>query len=113
MEYLKEVYRSNRRIIELVQSVINVSRTDLSKVKHKHEQVEVKPIIEKIIHDNSELIEDNSLEISMKLATIQLKDSDGELMSVIIKNVLLNALHYTEAGGRVSCISSQSHRELL
>jgi PAS domain S-box-containing protein len=102
LEYLKEVYRSNRRIIDLVQSVINVSRTDLRKLKHKHESVDIKPIVEKVIRDSEELIEERMLEISTKLDRITLRDSDAELIQVVCRNVLSNALHYTEEGGKVS-----------
>ena len=51
LEYLKEVYKGNRRIIDLVDTFLNVSRIELGKFSVKLETVDVLASVQSIIDE--------------------------------------------------------------
>ncbi len=109
MSYLHEVYDGNRRIIDLVQAIVNVSRTDLNKVKHKHEPVDLQVVAKRIIKELRPSMQLKNLHFQVKPepGSYKLQDSDQELVAVVIRNVLTNAVRYTPDRGRV--VFSTSH----
>lgn len=102
-DYLDEVEKSNKRVTDLVQAIVNVSRTDLNRLKHKHESVELIGILNHSISEVELLAKNKNIAISTDYCSqeIELRDSDQELIGVSIKNVLLNAVRYTQDGGKV------------
>ena len=102
-EYLREIAISNKRVVDLVQAIVNVSRTDLSRLKHKHEKVDMQDVLEKVLVSVKELSEQKSIEITRKIdkGDYNLVDSDQELASVVLKSIVLNALRYTPKGGEI------------
>jgi signal transduction histidine kinase len=99
-EYLGEIYSSNKRVVDLVQAIVNVSRSDLNKLKHKHEQTNLRIILEKSFSDVSAQYNNNAVSKSLDIqeANYILPDSDQELVGVVIKNILKNAFQYSLSG---------------
>lgn len=102
-DYLNEVEKSNHRVTELVQAIVNVSRTDLNRLKHKHEKVVLDELIIRLSNDTRSLaIEKNiTLDFHIHKKNLILSDSDQELIFVSLKNIILNSLRYTQSGGHV------------
>jgi signal transduction histidine kinase len=100
---LDEVQKSNRRVTDLVQAIVNVSRTDLSRLKHKHEPVNVKTVIEKLHNDATTMATQKSISIDLDIndGNYEFSDSDFELVSVVLRNILTNAVRYTQDGGHI------------
>jgi signal transduction histidine kinase len=98
--YLDEIHRSNKRVVDLVQAIVNVSRSDLGKLKHKHEPVDLSSLTKKCYDDVSAELADKyvSSELHIQESDYTFPDSDQELVSVVVKNVLKNAFQYTLAG---------------
>jgi PAS domain S-box-containing protein len=104
--YLREIYSGNHRAIDLVQSIVNVSRTDLNKIHHKHEAVSLRSTLGRALSEFKQVAKSKSLFIKTDIDKndFLLKDSDQELVFIAIRNVLSNAVRYTQDGGTVSII---------
>ncbi len=103
-EYLREIYSGNRRAIDLVQSIVNVSRTDLNNIHHKHEEANVRQQLGRALNEIKQLAKTKSLFVKTDIDNhnFVLADSDQELVFIVIRNVLSNAVRYTQDGGTVS-----------
>ena len=108
-EYLREIAISNKRVVDLVQAIVNVSRTDLSRLKHKHEEVDIQDVLEKVLSAVKELSDQKSIAITEATGKgdFRLTDSDQELAVVALKSVVLNALRYTPKGGEITVKSDE------
>ncbi len=102
--YLNEIYKSNKRVISLIQAIVNVSRTDLSSLKLKHETVNLGNLVRKVIDDKKNDIELKQLHFSYDPPPqdIILHDSDQELCSVVIGSIIDNSIRYTFEGGMIT-----------
>jgi len=107
-EYLREIEISNKRVVDLVQAIVNVSRTDLSRLKHKHEEVDFANVLEKVLVSVQELSHQKSITFDKVIdkGDYLLNDSDQELSSIVLKSILINAIRYTPKGGKVTVNAS-------
>lgn len=115
--YLDEVVKSNKRVTDLVQAIVNVSRTDLNRLKHKHEAVDLVDILKRTVAEIKPIAQSKNISLSTHFDndTTTLNDSDQELISTSVKNVLLNAVRYTQDGGgvKVTLHSLNATKELI
>ena len=102
--YLDEVQKSNKRVTDLVQAIVNVSRTDLNKIKHKHERVNLNETINIITDELYEIAVLKNIHISKldsNKGSVEINDCDTELLSVALRNILRNSIQYTQDGGSI------------
>lgn len=101
-KYLKVIEASNQRAIDLVRSLLNVSRLDLGTFSISPEEVSVPNIINDCIASCKSVTD-------QKVVTINFTDNDTNfpilldkrLASLVVKNVLLNAVSFSKQGGVV------------
>ena len=101
--YLEEVYDGSQRMVELVNSLLNVSRLDLGTFVINPTQVDVPKLIRSLIDELKPQIalkkqiirEDYALDLPLFFA-------DQSLLRMVLQNLLSNAVKYTAEGGAVS-----------
>jgi len=112
-QYVQEIYRGNQRMVDLVNSLLNVSRLELGTFMIEPEKVSIIEIAEEAIEE----IEIQSAQkkqifikkFPKKIAKIPL---DRKLTHMIFQNLLSNAVKYTPEGGKVELVISQKASEI-
>jgi len=100
--FLGEIYKGNQRMVELVNTFLNVSRLELGTFIVEPKPTDLKELVESVFSELSPKIRKGKLEIIKKYATNLPKVSvDQKLMRMIIQNLLTNAVKYTPSNGRV------------
>lgn len=101
-QYLREVYQSNERMIDLVNSLLNVSRIDMGTLAIKIEPVDLRQLTDSVLAETIAMIKKKAINIKTvydpKLATLP---ADSKLMRIVIQNLISNAIKYTPEKGAV------------
>jgi PAS domain S-box-containing protein len=101
--YLDEIYRGNQRMVELVNSLLNVSRLDLGTFEIKPQLIELAPVIDDIINEMKHTLLDKKQKIVNKIHDDFPKISvDPKLIRVIIQNLISNAIKYSPINGIIT-----------
>lgn len=101
-KYLEVVYTSNRRMIELVNALLNVSRLELGTFAVEPEPTNLVDVAEAVFKELEHLIENNQLKIIKDYdPALPAINTDPKLMRMIFQNLLSNAVKYTPAGGEI------------
>ena len=101
-KYLEEIYHGNQRMVDLVNTLLDVSRIEMGTFI-----VESKPT--DIIRLAQGAIEEHKLEIRAKKIRfsssfkykVPLVEVDPKLLGMVVHNLLSNAIKYTPEGGKV------------
>jgi PAS domain S-box-containing protein len=113
-EYLDEIYRSNRRMIDLVNSLLNVSRIDMGTFAVEPTPTDIKEITQSVLKELFVKIEESKLKVTEfyqeKLPKI---NADPKLIRIIIQNLLSNAVKYTHEGDEVSVSLTVDDKNML
>ena len=101
-KYLDEVYRSNQRMVELVNALLNVASLELGTFAIEPEPVDICLLTENVINEQKSQINDRNLQFSFSCEkSIPLMQADPRLLHMVMQNILSNAVKYTAKGGKI------------
>lgn len=102
---LQEIYDGNQRMIELVNSLLDVSRLDLGKLINKPEPTDMATLATGLEKELATSISGKNLSFNKNIAkALPPISADPKLLRMIVQNLLSNAVKYTPAKGRVSLV---------
>ncbi|MFZ2664425.1 MAG: ATP-binding protein [Patescibacteria group bacterium] len=102
IKYLNEVYRGNKRMVALVNSLLNVSRLELGTFAIDPEPTDILKILQSVIDEQKGDIDPKQIKLSCLFEKIYpLIPVDPKLLRVILENILTNAVKYTSEGGEI------------
>jgi PAS domain S-box-containing protein len=102
-KYLDRVYQSNRRMINLVNALLNVSRIELGTFSVEPTMLNLVELANSILNELSPLVIEKNIKLQKKYGRgvpTKIK-ADGQLVRIIIQNLLSNSIKYTPNGGEV------------
>lgn len=101
--YLGEIYDSNRRMVELVNSLLNVSRIDLGTFAIEPVPTDFKEVAESVLRELFVKIQETGMHVKATYQdNIPKVNADPKLVRIIFQNLLSNSVKYTKKGGNVS-----------
>jgi PAS domain S-box-containing protein len=113
-DYLSEIYKSNRRMIDLVNALLNVSRIDMGTFAIEPEPTDIKEIAESVLKELFVKIQESELHVTPFYEEALPKvNVDPKLMRIIIQNLLSNAMKYTPKGGSVALSITKDAQNML
>ena len=100
--FLDQVYASSQRMVELVNSLLNVSRLELGTFSVEPETTDITVIADSVLSELKPHITQASLAVETEYASgLPSVLLDQKLVRVVLQNILSNAVKYTQAGGRI------------
>lgn len=100
--YLRSIYESNERMIDLVTAFLNVSRIETGSMKIESQPYNIAALITTIHHELGPLIDKKGLQIELRLnSELPSIPIDVGLMRIVIENLLTNAIKYTPENGAI------------
>jgi signal transduction histidine kinase len=101
-KYLKEVAVGNRRMIELVNALLNLSRLELGTVAVEPKEVKLSEVASSVTAELSHELKlrKQTIKIDIPSDIPQFK-SDPQLLRIIIQNLMSNAIKYTPTQGHI------------
>lgn len=102
--YIREIYEGNQRMIELVNSLLNVSRLDLGKLPDEPSGNNVNVLISSLMKELSTSVAEKKLIVNTRDIAPKLPEvfADPKLLRMILQNLLSNAVKYTPAQGSIT-----------
>lgn len=110
-EYLKEIYSSNKRMIDLVNSLLNVSRLEMGTFLVEPRKTNILEMADEIIKELTPRFLEKDIEIKKDYdKTLPEINVDPKLMRIIFQNLLSNSIKYTPSKGHIELkINSDTH----
>lgn len=114
-KYLKLIESSNQRAIDLVRSLLNVSRLDLGTFSVSPVDVSILALVNEAIKGLQELSTRKSVSVIVDEKSIDCSiNADKHLCEIVIKNIITNAISSSMEGSHVDVLVSMlEHNENL
>ena len=98
---LENIYRSNERLIKLVNDLLNVSRIEAGRMEMKIEKLSIEDLITSVVEELKNAAKEKDLYLKWEKTKKPLPKIaiDREKIRQVIMNVVDNAIRYTEKGG--------------
>lgn len=99
-DYVGQIIGSHRRMVELVNSLLNVSRIELGHIKIDPKEMTIKEVIRVPLENLKTQIEQKELSLVERIPGITVS-VDPDLVRMVLENILSNAVKYTPAKGTI------------
>jgi PAS domain S-box-containing protein len=100
--YVDEIHQTNRRMINLVNALLDVSKIDMGTFPIEISRVNLREISDSVLRDLMPQITLKKIIIEKDYeATLLDIEADQKIIRIIVQNLLSNAIKYSKNGGRV------------
>ena len=111
--YLQEIYGSSKRMTELVNSLLNVSRIELGTLAVNPEPTDLELLIKEILNEYKLEIKKKSLLVESLFDKVPKIPLDKKIFKVAMENLISNAVKYTPAGGKIGIVLENEKESVL
>jgi signal transduction histidine kinase len=103
-EFIEKTYKSNERMIILINDLLNVTRIEEGRFLYKPVLARIEDVVQFVVNSRKEAIKKKKIKFKLKKPKkkIPLVKIDVEKIRLAIENFLENAIRYTPAGGKVT-----------
>ncbi|MFH1745350.1 MAG: HAMP domain-containing sensor histidine kinase [bacterium] len=112
-KYLQKISYSNERIIDLVNSLLLVSRIDLGTFSIEPRPTDIAEIAEESLKHFLPEMEKKKIKFTKKIENIPILNLDSSLMKTVFENLISNAVKYTSEEGKVELIIKETKNDVL
>jgi PAS domain S-box-containing protein len=103
MLYVKEIIRGNARMVELIESFLNVSRLEANRLLNYAAPTDVGATIQQVVAGMDDDIVQRNLAFTMSIAhNLPQMMVDPKLLTIVLGHVISNAIKYSPDSGRVN-----------
>ncbi len=95
LKFLRETYKANERMIELVNSLLIVSRIDLGTFSIEPKMTNITSIADEIIKKFKKEIDSKGITVSRDYGKLPKLNVDPSLMKLVFENLISNSVKYT------------------
>ena len=111
-EYVETIHKVNQGMIELIDTLLNVSRIEMGSLKIDLKPTNVSDLVESVLVELSSQIEEKNINIEKNYGgNFENIESDPKLLRIVIQNLISNAVKYTQPNGTVSITLKDSFKE--
>jgi signal transduction histidine kinase len=112
--YLKEVYKSNEHLIELVNALLDVSRIDVGTFAIKPEPSDLVAIAESALAGINKDIADKNVKLEKHFdSNLPSINIDPKLTKIVFQNILSNSVKYTSENGIIGVNIKKRQNDIL
>lgn len=100
-KYLKEIYQGNKRMVNLVNTLLNVSRLDLGTLVVEAKPTDIAESARKVLDDQKLKVANKNLKVTTKFDDDPKVLIDPNQLGMVLQNLVANAFTYTPPGGKI------------
>ena len=101
--FLEKTYKSNERMIHLINDLLNVARIEEGRLLYNVAPIDIVGVIEGVISPLVDVAKRKNISLTIEKGNekIPLVKADPEKISLVIQNLIENAIRYTNSGGNI------------
>ncbi|WP_297087526.1 hybrid sensor histidine kinase/response regulator [uncultured Draconibacterium sp.] len=101
-ELLKDIETTSKNTLELLENLLKWARSQTGAIKFSPENLKVNCVFDEIIRNHQNIAQAKNISIKVVNKSEQMVYGDRNMILLIIRNLVSNAIKFTEKGGQIS-----------
>jgi two-component system sensor histidine kinase VicK len=102
-----------KRMIALVQALLNASRIELGKMSIIPEPMDLGKLCEAVVEELSPEVKEKNITVKLNFGSDLKMEADPNILTIIIQNLLTNAIKYTHENGSIEISANKADQRTL
>lgn len=112
-EYAEIIKNSAERAMSLISNLLQWSRSQTGRMEYTPESFDIVTLVNEITELSNDSARQKSITITCELPARATVFADKAMMSTILRNLVSNAIKFTNSGGRIIISALQKRNELM
>lgn len=112
-KYIQEIFHSNQRLIDLVNSLLDASRIDVGTFIIEPKPTDIIERAETALSKFYPLLEKKNIKLEKQYDKFSKMNLDPRLTQIVFENIIANAADYTPIGGRIRLIVKKTDKDIF
>lgn len=113
LKYLKTMEKSTKSEYRLLENLLLWARSQTNSIKYNPKKFEISRVINSCIELYASTAEAKNIILSFEAGKKEMVFADKDMIEFVIRNLISNALKFTEDGGNVNITSSINRKKLI
>lgn len=101
-EYVHEIFEGNQRMVELVNSLLDVSRLEVGKLPDKPQATSMAELVDSLEKELATIVTSKEQTLTKHIDKLPPVYADPKQLRMVVQNLMSNAVKYTPAKGAVT-----------
>lgn len=110
--YLQKMNRRNEDMIDLVNTLLNLSRIEMGRIQIQKETTDISALAQSVLEEMEPQAKEKSISLVAEVAEGVHVETDGRLVRIVLQNLLTNGVRYTPEQGRVTLRIESSSKKV-
>jgi len=97
-EYLKQIYIGNERMIELITTLLTVSRIEMGTLAPEYKRMRFGELVQDVLDELAPELLNKSVEVKKEIDEDDMLTTDRTMLRIAVHNLCTNAIKYSPAG---------------
>lgn len=112
-EYCEKLSQTTNRLSYVIDNILQLSRLENSKVKPELRQVNLSESISESILLYDSILDERNLDVEIDLDSSIIVETDPQLLSIVWKNILTNAIKFTPEKGKIGITLKADEKNVM
>ena len=113
LKYVQEIFHSNQRLIDLVNSLLDASRIDVGTFIIEPKPTDIIERAETALTKFYPEIEKKEIRLEKQYDKFSMLSLDPRLTQIVFENIISNAVEYTPIGGKIKLVVKKTEKDIF
>jgi two-component system phosphate regulon sensor histidine kinase PhoR len=111
-EFLGIVYEESKHLNSLVDSILNIAAIESGEMAFDKQPVSMNDVIKNVVYKMKSIADDKNISINVELSdAVPVIDGDSQKLGQVMRNLISNAIKFSDSGARVTVTSQPAGNE--
>jgi signal transduction histidine kinase len=100
--FIKKINRQASQVLEMLETTLNWSKANFNSIQVVPRSIDIKATVDALLVVYKNAYEDKNIQIKVAIDEQSTLFSDAEIVAVIVRNIISNAIKFTPVNGEIS-----------
>jgi len=96
------INKESMQVLNMLETTINWAKLNFNSLKLNYSSIDYQSLVENVVAIYQENCSDKNISILINLHNFKTKETDEEIVTIIIRNLISNAIKFTPTNGKIS-----------